>query len=68
MRPLKKEFKIGLLCFALYMILYRFTNVHHIILGIIFGISMGAYLLGLLPSTVKNKIRNFKLSLIGKKS
>jgi multisubunit Na+/H+ antiporter MnhE subunit len=68
MKPLKKEFRIGLLCFVLYMILYRFTNVHHIVLGVIFGISIGAYIIGLLPDATKRKMKAFKLSLVGRKS
>lgn len=64
-RELKTEFKIGLLTFALYIILYRFTNTHESILGLIFGISIGAYIIGFLPQNIKTKIKTFKKSLLG---
>ncbi|WDV45784.1 hypothetical protein PV797_20170 [Clostridiaceae bacterium M8S5] len=66
-KELKLEFKVGLLTFALYLVLYRFTDVHELILGLLFGISMSAYIKGLMPQSILAKIKLFKRSLLGMK-
>lgn len=62
MKDIKREFKIGLLAYVLFMILYRFTNTPEVILGFIVGISICFYIVGLLPENTRTKIKAWKRS------
>ena len=59
-RELSIEFRIGLLLFALWTILSRFTGTHHFILGGLAGISTCMLLIGSLRKAQYDALKSFK--------
>ena len=59
-RKLRNELKIGLLLYALYGILYRFTEMPHFVLGGLIGGSVCLMLIGVLSEAQYNTLKSFK--------
>jgi hypothetical protein len=63
---MRREIRIGLVFFASFIILQRFSVLPDIFLGIIMGISICSFVIGLLPPTAYNAISDFKNNLKNK--
>ena len=57
---MKKEIRVGLIFFASFIILQRFTILPNFGLGIIMGICLACFVLGLLPAKIYETIKNTK--------
>ena len=65
-RKLRNEQIIGLLLFALYCILYRFSEMPHLVLGGLIGVSVCLMLIGGLSEAQYNTLKSFKRSITGR--
>ena len=63
MRKMRKELQIGLLINALFLVLNRFTEIPHLILGIIFGVGVSLMLVGSLSDKRYTALIGWKRSL-----
>lgn len=60
MISMRNELKIGLGVFALYLILYRFTEAPEFILGLLAGAAICFEIIGILPEKAYNSLKAFK--------
>jgi MFS superfamily sulfate permease-like transporter len=60
---MKKEIRIGLVLFASFIILQRFSALPDFVLGIIMGICLACFILGLLPTKISETIKSKKNKL-----
>ena len=56
----KKEIRVGLIFFATFIILQRFSALPDFVLGVIMGICLACFILGLLPTKIYETIKSKK--------
>ena len=64
---IKKETGLGFLFFTLFLLMKNILHIHHFWVGLFLGLSIGFYILGILPEEKRNKLANFKTKLFKRK-
>lgn len=64
MKKMRREIRFGLLAYALYIVLNRFTSVPDLFLGILMGMTLCFYTLGLLPEKLYTRLKAWKRAVI----
>ena len=64
-RKLRVELRIGLLLFALYVILSRFSEMPHFVLGVLIGVSVCLMLIGSLGDAQYSALKSLKKRIAG---
>lgn len=57
---MRKELKIGLICFVISIVLNRFTSAHDFILGALTGLGLCFMVVGMLPDKVYKALKGCK--------
>lgn len=57
---MRKELKIGLICFVMSIVLSRFTSTHDFILGALTGLGICFIVVGRLPDKAYRALRSWK--------
>ena len=61
---MRKELRIGLIAFVLFLILNRFFNMPEVVMGILMGLGISLLIVGSLSKGSYQKLRNWKKSLV----
>lgn len=64
MKDMRRELQIGLLAGVLYIILNRFTSTPDLFLGLLMGLALCLYIVGLLPEKIYTRLKAWKKALI----
>ncbi len=65
-RQLRTEFKIGIVAFAISLLLRQFTAVPHFVIGALLGFAICFEVIGILPEAGYQRIKRFKAKLFGR--
>jgi hypothetical protein len=64
MKDMRREFFMGLITGGLFIVLNRFTSVPDLFLGLLMGLTLCFYMVGLLPEKIYTRLKTWKRAVI----